>query len=157
LRAKGARVVHLRIGMVLGAAGGALAQLVPLFRKGLGGRLGSGRAFTSWIGLDDLVGAIHFAVARDALEGPVNAVAPEAVRNADFTRTLARVLRRPACLPAPAFALRLALGREMADELLLSSQNARPAALERAGFPFLRPSLEEALRFELGRLEEKRS
>lgn len=144
------RVVHLRIGVVLAAAGGALATQLPLFRLGLGGPVGNGRQGLSWIGLDDLVYAIHFLLGRSDIEGPVNGTAPGNVSNGEFGKTLGRVLRRPALLPAPAFALRLVLG-EMADEMLLSGVRARPAVLEEAGFHFARPDLESALAFELGR------
>ncbi len=144
------RVVHLRIGVVLTAAGGALATQLPLFRLGLGGPVGSGRQGLSWIDLDDLVYAIHFLLSHSDIEGPVNATAPGHVSNREFGATLGRVLHRPAVLPAPAFAMRLALG-EMADEMLLSGVRARPAVLEDAGFRFARPDLESALAFELGR------
>ncbi len=144
------RVVNLRIGVVLTAEGGALATQLPLFRLGLGGPVGHGRQGLSWIDLDDLVYAIHFALHRSELEGPVNATAPGAVSSREFGRTLGRVLHRPAVLPAPAFAMRLALG-EMADEMLLGGVRARPAALEAAGFRFARPDLTSALSFELGR------
>ena len=144
------RVVNLRIGVVLASAGGALATQLPLFQLGLGGPVGHGRQGLSWIGLDDLVYAIHFALHRSEVEGPVNATAPGPVSSREFGRTLGRVLRRPAVLPAPAFAMRLALG-EMADEMLLGGAFVRPAALESAGFRFSRPDLESALAFELGR------
>ncbi len=146
----GIRVVNLRIGLVLAAAGGALGQMTPLFRIGMGGRLGSGTQFWSWIGLDDLVSAIRFAIATPALSGPVNAVSPAPVTNADFTRTLARVLNRPAFAHAPRWALRLALGQS-ADEMLLASTRVEPAKLDAAGFRFRWPELESALRHALGR------
>jgi len=142
--AAGIRVVHLRFGVVLDPAGGALAQMLPLFRLGLGGRLGSGRQWTSWIGLADLVSAVLFALENQSISGPVNLVAPQAVTNAEFTRILARQLHRPAVLPAPAFALRLAFG-QMADEALLASACVVPAKLLSAGFRFAYPSLEKAL------------
>lgn len=151
----GIRVVRLRIGLVLSAAGGALGTMLPLFRAGLGGRLGDGRQFISWIAHDDLIGVIHHALIDDSLRGPVNAVAPQPVRNAEFTRTLGRVLRRPTVLPAPAAALRLALG-EMANELLLSSTRLAPRALAAAGFEPRFSRLEPALRFELGRFLPER-
>lgn len=147
----GMRVVRLRFGVVLAAAGGALAKMLPPFRLGLGGRLGSGQQFMSWIALDDVIGVIHHALLHDELKGPVNVVAPEPVRNAEFTAALARVLRRPAFLPVPAVALRLLLGREMAEELLLSSTRVVPRRLQGAGFQFRHTDLEQALRFELGR------
>jgi len=150
------RVVHLRIGVVLSPTGGALATQLPLFRLGLGGPIGSGRQGLSWIGLDDLVYAIHFILGRGAIlghgaiEGPVNAVAPGSVSNRTFTKTLGRVLHRPTLLPVPAFAMRAALG-EMADEMMLSGARVRPAVLEAAGFRFAHPDLESALAFGLGR------
>lgn len=151
MRATGAgiRAVCLRFGMILSARGGALAKMLTPFRLGAGGRLGDGRQWMSWIHISDVVAAIRLAMDRDELEGPLNTVAPEPVRNADFTRTLGRVLRRPALLPAPRFALRLALG-EMADALLLSSQRALPARLRQAGHVFRFPTLEPALRDLLG-------
>jgi uncharacterized protein (TIGR01777 family) len=146
----GIRVVHLRTGIVMGAAGGALAKQLPLFRVGMGGTLGSGRQWLSPIALDDTIGAIHHCLMRDDVRGPVNLVSPEPVTNAEFTRVLARVLGRPALVAAPAFALRLALGAEMADETVLASQRVRPGALLASGFRFRLPGLEAMLRFELG-------
>jgi uncharacterized protein (TIGR01777 family) len=148
-REAGIRVVHLRIGLVLSRRGGALAAMLPLFRKGLGGRIGSGRQYMSWISLEDLAGAIHFCLDESGLEGPVNAVAPRPVTNREFTRVLGRVLKRPALLPAPSFALRLMLGR-MADELLLASVRVEPAKLLNADFSFRHVELEEALHSLLG-------
>ncbi len=148
--ALGVRVVTLRTGVVLTPAGGALARLLPLFKAGLGGRLGDGRMCMSWISLDDLVGAIYHAVLDQRCRGPVNAVAPNPMTNAEFTRTLARVLRRPALLPAPKVALRLALG-EMADELLLASTRVLPGVLKEAHYGFRHENLEDALRAGLGR------
>jgi hypothetical protein len=148
-RRAGVRVVNLRMGVVLSAGGGALARMLPLFRLGLGGRLGSGRQVMSWISLDDVVGLIHHLL-FSRLAGPVNATAPAPVSNADFTRTLARVLRRPAPIPVPAAALRLALG-EMGEALLLQGAPVLPRRAEADGFTFLDPTLEAALRFELGR------
>jgi uncharacterized protein (TIGR01777 family) len=146
----GVRVVLPRIGVVLSARGGALRKTLLPFRLGLGGRLGPGTQWWSWIHLDDLVGVVARALHDERLEGPVNAVAPEPVTNADFTRVLGRVLRRPTLLPAPAPVLRLAAG-EVADALLLSSTAVRPARLLEAEFEFLHADLEQALRFELGR------
>jgi uncharacterized protein (TIGR01777 family) len=148
----GIRVVLLRIGMVLTPAGGALAKLLPPFLAGVGGPLGSGRQWWPWIAMDDLVGAIHHALVSDVLRGPVHAVAPGTVTNAAFARTLGRVLRRPAFLPAPAFALRALLG-EMADGMLLASQRMVPRRLEESGYPFRTPELEAALRHVLGARE----
>ncbi len=147
---RGLRVVHMRIGMVLAATGGALAALLPPFRLGLGGPVGSGRQWMSWISLDDLVRAILHALATASLAGPINAVAPAPVTNREFARTLGRVLRRPAVLPLPAGAARLLLGR-MADELLLASARVVPARLEAAGFTFGDATLERALRRLLAR------
>jgi uncharacterized protein (TIGR01777 family) len=144
-RHKGIRVVHLRFGVVLSPAGGALAKMLPPFRLGLGGPLGSGRQYMSWIAIDDAVGAIQHALATEALQGPANAAAPNPVRNREFTRALARVLRRPALVPMPAFAARLLFG-EMADELLLASARVQPAKLLATGYTFRYPELEGALR-----------
>lgn len=149
-REAGIRTVCLRIGLVLGSGGGALGRLRLVFGAGLGGRLGDGRQYQSWIALHDVVGAIHHALFTDALDGPVNAVAPEPVRNAEFTRTLGRVLRRPTLFAVPGWVIRLALGA-MGEELFLASARVLPAKLERTGFPFLYPGLEEALRSALDR------
>jgi uncharacterized protein (TIGR01777 family) len=146
----GIRVVLLRTGLVLAREGGALARLLPVFRVGLGGPLGRGRQWMSWIALPDLVGAIRHALAADALSGPLNAVAPDAVRGAEFARALGATLGRPAFLPAPAFALRFALGRERADALLLSSARVVPGRLRATGFAFRWPGLAGALREVLG-------
>jgi hypothetical protein len=121
-----------------------------LFKTGLGGPIGSGEQVMSWISIDDMVGAIHHALMDDTLQGPVNATAPEPATNREFTRILGRVLRRPAVLPAPAFALRAAMG-EMADDLLLASTRAVPQRLLEAGYRYRHPQLESALRHVLGR------
>jgi uncharacterized protein (TIGR01777 family) len=142
----GIRVVHLRTGIVLSGAGGALAKQLPLFRLGVGGRLGSGRQFTSWIALDDEIDAIRFALETSTLRGAANLVAPRPVTNGEFTATLGRVLHRPAVLPAPAVALRLVLGSELADEAILAGQRVLPRALLDAGYTFSEPELEGALR-----------
>jgi len=141
----GARVVHLRIGLVLSDHGGALAKMLTPFKLGLGGPLGDGKMWMSWIHLDDLVRAIAHILATPDLKGPVNGFAPNPVTNGEFTKTLGRVLRRPAILPVPAPALRIALG-EMADALLLSSLRGTPNALLQSGFAFEHPELEPALR-----------
>jgi hypothetical protein len=146
----GIRVVCLRFGVVLSPAGGALKKMLLPFRLGAGGRIGSGRQYMSWIALDDAAGAIHHALRDESLAGPVNAVAPFPATNAEFTRILARVLRRPAVAPLPAFAARLALG-EMADALLLASQRVLPARLRASGYAFRFPDLEGALGHLLGR------
>jgi uncharacterized protein (TIGR01777 family) len=140
----GIRVVNARIGMVLSAGGGALPKMLGPFRLGLGGRLGSGRQWMSWIALDDLTRAILHAIQTEGLSGPVNCVAPAPVTNAEFTRTLGRVLRRPTLLPAPALALRLLLG-QIADEVLLCSARVLPRRLLDSGFEFGDPRLEPAL------------
>ncbi|GAA0576011.1 TIGR01777 family oxidoreductase [Halomonas salifodinae] len=139
----GVRVALLRTGLVLDRDGGSLAKMLPPFKLGLGGRFGDGRQFMPWIHRLDLVRAIEFLLTREDLSGPFNGSAPTPVRNADFTRALARQLRRPAIFPAPAFVLRLALG-EMAD-LLLSGADMRPDRLEAAGFSFEYPTLDRAL------------
>ncbi|HEV2213780.1 MAG TPA: TIGR01777 family oxidoreductase [Terracidiphilus sp.] len=147
-RAAGIRVVHPRFSVILSRRGGALAQMLRLFRLGLGGKLGSGRQWMSWMSLTDAVQAILFALESPSLAGPVNFSAPEPVRNVDFTRILGQALHRPALLPAPAFALRLAFG-PMADEALLASARALPAKLQAAGFAFAHPTLAQALAAEL--------
>jgi uncharacterized protein (TIGR01777 family) len=149
-RAAGLRVVHLRTGLVQDVGGAGLPRQVLMFRFGLGGRLGSGRQWLSWISLDDIAGAYLHALTHDELEGPVNAVAPDPVTNAEFTRILARVLGRPAFLHVPAIAPKLVLG-ELADELLFTSLRARPARLLETGYPFEFPDLETTLRHTLGR------
>ena len=146
----GIRVVNLRFGVILSAAGGALPRLLTPFRMGVGGRLGSGKQYMAWIALDDVVGAIVHTLATEALRGPVNAVAPQAVTNLEFTKTLGRVLGRPTLFPMPAFAARLAFG-QMADELLLASQRVEPAKLLASGYRFRFPELEGALRHVLGK------
>jgi uncharacterized protein len=146
----GIRVVLSRTGIVLGKGGGALAQMLLPFRLGVGGRLGSGRQWMSWIALDDVVRALRFLADTPALRGPVNLVAPDPVRNAEFTKVLARVLGRPGVLPVPAFALELLFGT-MADHTILASQRLSAKKLAGAGFEFRHPRLEEALRFELRR------
>jgi uncharacterized protein (TIGR01777 family) len=141
--ARGVRVVCTRFGLVLTRRGGALRPMLPLFRAGLGGPLAGGRQWWSWVHLDDVVAAVQAAITTPALSGPVNVVAPGAVRNYEFTRALAAVLRRPALLPVPALALRLVLG-SMA-EMVLSSQHVEPAKLAATGFRFRWPQLQPAL------------
>ena len=143
------RVATVRLGMVV-ADGGALDRMLLPFKLGFGGPIGSGRQFWPWIGLDDVVGSIEFLINKEQISGPVNLVAPHETRCKEFTRTLGSVLRRPAFMPAPAFAVRAALG-EMADALLLASQRVRPKALEDAGYAFQTPELEDAIRTALGR------
>jgi uncharacterized protein (TIGR01777 family) len=146
----GIRVVHLRIGLVLSPAGGALAAMLLPFQAGVGGRLGDGRQYLSWISLDDLVGATHHALFTTELERAVNLTGPEPVTNSEFTGILARVLRRPALIPVPAVALRLLFG-EMADELLLGGVRVLPQRLLQTGYQFRHGTLERALRHLLGR------
>ena len=147
---RGIRVVSLRLGMVLSASGGALGQMLPPFRLGLGGVLGGGAQYMSWMTLDDAVDAISHVLATDSLRGPVNLVAPEAVSNRDFTKTLGRVLRRPTRFAVPAVAARLLFG-EMADALLLASTRVEPGKLNASGYTFRHPELEGALRHVLGK------
>jgi uncharacterized protein (TIGR01777 family) len=147
-RAAGIRVVNLRIGVVISGEGGALAKMLLPFKLGLGGVIGSGQQVWSWIALDDLVRAILFLLEQKPLSGPVNGVAPSAVTNREFTKTLGQVLGRPTIFPMPAFAARLALG-EMADEMLLSGARVEPRALVSAGFAYANPQLEPALRASL--------
>lgn len=136
----GIRVVMLRTGIVLSPAGGAMGRMLPLFKAGAGGRLGSGKQWWSWIGIDDEVGAILHAINTPALAGPVNLTAPNPVTNAEFTTALAHALRRPAALAVPKFALRAAMG-EFADEGLLASQRILPAKLQESGYTFASPDL----------------
>lgn len=143
-RAAGLRVVHLRIGVVLGRGGGALAQMLPWFRWGLGGRLGDGRQWWSWLTVEEAARIIQFVLNTPSVEGAVNTVTPHPVTNADFTRLLARAVHRPAIFPAPAFFLRALYG-EMADELLLCSARVRPAVLLQAGYAFQHAELASAL------------
>jgi uncharacterized protein len=139
------RVVVVRFGVVLAKHGGALPRMLTPFKMGVGGRLGTGKQWMSWVVLNDVVSMIRFAAQNEKLSGPLNAVAPIPVRNAEFTRILARVLHRPAVFPAPGFALRLALG-EMADALLLSSQRVISEKFSEAGFVFRQSQLDSALR-----------
>ncbi len=140
----GIRTIALRFGIVLGQQGGALAKMLPAFRLALGGPLGDGRQWLSWISLADCVGAIDFALTNESLSGPVNITAPEPVRNADFARALGKALHRPARLPVPAKILRLAFD-DLADEALLSSTRALPEKLTQAGGTFQHPTLQSAL------------
>jgi uncharacterized protein (TIGR01777 family) len=145
----GIRTVNVRIGVVLSPKGGALEKMLTPFKLGLGGRIGSGQQWFSWIHVDDIVGAIQHAIATDSLSGPVNLVAPNAVRNAEFTKVLASVLGRPAFFPVPEFALRLAFGKQAAEEMLLASQHVQPGKLGSTGYKFrfrdLQPALENLL------------
>lgn len=139
----GIRVVHLRFGMVVGPDGGAMAKLAPMFRLGVGGRLGSGKQWMSWVSETDAVAAALFALENPAITGPINVTAPQPVTNAEFTRELGHAVHRPTIMTAPAFALRLAFG-EMADEALLSSTRAVPQRLLQAGFVFAHPTIASA-------------
>jgi uncharacterized protein len=149
----GIRVPRIRTGLVLDRSGGALAKMLPLFRFGVGGRLGSGRQWWSWISIDDHVRAMRFLIDHD-VTGPVNLSAPAAVTNAEFTKALGRVLRRPTALPVPAFGPKLLLGGELAHELLFTSTRMVPARLLDAGFEFRHADLDTALRSVLGREPE---
>jgi hypothetical protein len=142
--AAGLRVVSLRFGIVLTPAGGALQRMLGPFRMGMGGPIGSGRQYVSWIALDDALGAIHHALVTGALQGPVNAVSPEPVSHLEFARALGRALGRPALVPVPTFAVRFMFG-EMADEMLLASARVEPARLLATGYRFRFPRLEIAL------------
>jgi hypothetical protein len=144
-RDAGIRTVHLRLGVLLSRRGGALARLLPVFKLGAGGRVGSGTQWMSWLSMDDAIGIVQFALAHPSLAGAVNAVAPEPVMNAQFTAALAHVLHRPAIFPVPAAALTLVFG-EMARATLLSSQRAVPLRLLEAGYVFRHPTIEPALR-----------
>lgn len=148
-RGAGMRVVHLRFGVILHPSGGALKTMLLPFRIGVGGRLGHGGQFMSWVALDDAIAAVLHALRSPDLHGPVNVVAPEPVTNADFTRALGAALRRPTVLPMPAFAARLAFG-EVADALLLASQRVAPRRLTESGFRFGFPRLGDALAHMLG-------
>lgn len=148
--AAGIRVATLRIGPVLDARDGALAKMLPAFLAGGGGPIGSGRQWMSWISLEDVIGLIHFCLLNDAARGPINAVAPGAVRQGEFARTLGRVVRRPAFFPVPAPVIRTLFG-EMGQETVLTGAHVLPEAAGKLGFPFLFPDLEGALRFTLGR------
>lgn len=152
-RAAGIRVVNLRSGIVLSSRGGALGRILPLFKLGLGGRLGSGRQRWSWIALDDEVGLIDHALSTPSLAGPLNATAPRPVTNAEFTRALARVLGRPSFLAVPRPTLSVVMGRELVDEMLLASQRVVPARALSTGYEFAHPDLQGALRSLLGRPE----
>jgi len=142
----GIRTVCFRSGVVLTRRGGSLPRLLTVFRWGLGGRMGSGRQWMSWISLADEIAALRFLIDDDTLSGPVNLVSPQPVTNAAFTRVLARIVHRPSFLVVPRFGPRLVLGRELADEILFMSQRVEPAALKGAGFHFRHPDLDGALR-----------
>lgn len=144
----GMRVVKVRIGVVLSPNGGALQKMLLPFKMRMGGVVGSGKQYWSWIGLNDLVRVFQFCISNSDISGAVNAVSPEAATNRDFTKTLGSVLKRPTIIPLPAFVARLALG-EMANDLLLASARVVPERLQQMGFEFQQPSLDQSLRFEL--------
>ncbi|MEW6302942.1 MAG: TIGR01777 family oxidoreductase [Verrucomicrobiota bacterium] len=147
-QAQGIRVVCLRFGIVLSRSGGALARMAGPFKLGLGGRIGSGAQWWSWIGMDDVIGIVDFALKHDELRGALNVVAPQAATNREFTQALGHVVGRPTPLPVPEFAAHLFIG-EMADATLLASARVQPAKLQSAGYQFQHDSLEPALRFAL--------
>ncbi len=151
----GIRVVNFRIGIILTPKGGALAQMLTPFKMGLGGILANGRQWMSWIALDDLLGAILHSLTTDKVKGPVNAVAPNAVTNHEFTKVLGKVLSRPTIFPVPRLGLRALFG-EMADEVLLSSTRVRPEKLLDSGYQFQHAGLEDTLRYLLGRAADGR-
>ena len=150
-RQGGIRVALVRSGVVQSPQGGALKRLLLPFKLGLGGRIGSGRQWLSWVSLDDEVGAIRHVLGDESVSGPVNLTAPNPVTNAEFTRALGRVLHRPTLLPTPTPALQLVLGRELVSEMLLGGQRVLPAVLQASGYSFVHPSLEEALADMVGR------
>ena len=150
-RAAGLRVVHTRVGIVLTPEGGALAAMLTPFKLGVGGRLGDGRQWMSWVSLTDLVRILLYALDTPTLSGPCNAAAPQPVTNRDFTKTLGRVLGRPTLLPVPSFVPKLLYGKEAAEALVLGSIRAMPGVLQDAGFRFEHPTLDAALRHELDR------
>ena len=147
---QGLRVVHTRFGIILSANGGALAKMLTPFKLGVGGRIGSGQQYMSWISLDDACGVILHAIEAGSLHGPVNTVSPSPVTNQEFTRVLGKVLSRPSIFPLPAFVARVALG-EMAEELLLYSARVEPAKLRATRYAFRHKDLEETLKYLLGR------
>lgn len=141
----GARVVRLRTGLVISPSGGLMGQLKPLFALGLGGRLGSGQQYTPWISLDDEVGAIRFVLEQDAVSGPVNLTGPDPVTNAEFTQAVGEVMHRPTLLAVPRFALRMVLGSELVDEMVLTGQRAVPGVLFEQGYHFQHNTVTAAL------------
>jgi hypothetical protein len=143
--ARGIRVVIPRVGMVLSPAGGALGLMLPVFRLGIGGRIGAGRQYMSWITIEDLIGVINHAIQNQSMHGPINAVSPTPVTNRDFSKSLAQALSRPAAFALPAFAARIAFG-QMADEVLLASARVSPERLLQSEFRFQFPELDGALR-----------
>lgn len=150
-RDAGIKVIHPRIGLVLAAQGGLLGPMLTPFKLGLGGKIGDGKQYMSWIALDDVLGALYHLMFQPDVEGPVNIVAPNPVTNAKFTKALGSVLGRPTFMSVPAFAIRAAMGEEMANSTALVSQRVRPGVLELSGFKFFYPEVKEALAHELGK------
>ena len=146
----GIRTVHPRMGVVLSPQGGALGKMLPPFKLGVGGRIGAGDQYLSWVGVQDVLRAFHFLIVHNELEGPVNVTSPRPVTNGEFTQTLGEVLNRPTVLPLPGALVKLGAG-QMGEEMLLQGQRAVPRKLEEAGFDFRFPDLETALRHELGK------
>ena len=146
----GIRVVHMRTGIVQGAAGGALGKQLPIFRAGIGGPIAGGHDWVSPIALDDEIGAMHFCLMRDDVRGPVNLVCPNPITNADYTKALGDAVHRPAVLPIPAFGLHLLFGTDMSESTILASTRVLPRVLQRAGFEFRHPTIQDILTFELG-------
>jgi uncharacterized protein len=144
-RDKGLRIVNTRFGIILDKEGGALAKMLTPFRMGIGGRIGDGKQWMSWIALDDVISALQFVLANESINGPINFVAPNPVRNAEFTKALGKALSRPTLFPIPAFGVRLAFG-EMADALLLTSQRVEPTRLTSSGYDFMHSQIDHALR-----------
>ncbi|MBN2226688.1 MAG: TIGR01777 family oxidoreductase [candidate division Zixibacteria bacterium] len=147
------RVVKLRFGVVLSEKGGALPAMIKPFKLGLGGKIGRGTQYISWISIDDVINIMQFVIREDQLRGPINAISPNPVTNAEFTTALGQALNRPSAASVPAFAIRLMVGREMADEMLLASTRVIPKKLQDAGYRFLFPYLQEALRYHIERLK----
>jgi uncharacterized protein (TIGR01777 family) len=147
----GIRTVHVRTGIVLAPKGGALGRMLLPFRLGVGGRIGNGTQYMSWVAIDDEVGAILHAIDHDAVRGPMNVTAPNPVPNREFTKTLGKVLHRPTLLPTPLAPLKVLYGGELVESLLLYSQRVQPAVLEATGYAFTHPTLEGALRAVLGK------
>jgi uncharacterized protein (TIGR01777 family) len=152
-REAGIRVVHPRIGIVQSPDGGALGKVLPLFKAGVGGKLGNGKQYWAWVSRDDVIGLITHALTDDDLEGPVNAVAPNPVTNAEYTKVLGRVLQRPTVLPVPRFGPAIILGKELADNLVFTSARVLPERAEKSGYSFRHPTLEACLRDILGKPE----
>ncbi|TXD37203.1 TIGR01777 family protein [Lujinxingia vulgaris] len=145
-RGAGVRVVNARLGVITSSEGGALDKMMLPFKMGVGGPMGSGDQYMSWVALDDVVGALRWLLLESELEGPVNVVSPNPVTNAEFAKALGKAMHRPAVMPTPGFALKIALGKEMAEEMLLIGQRVRPKRLQEGGYAFEHPRVDEALR-----------